>query len=133
MKRTGLHSQSVEAEKALRFFLRHVALPAKRARYLDLISRPSSRRKFLDMLYHKLECNLDPSKSVKKLSPEALSMPGYRFGYCDMFGEPVDLLAAVCASDDESFLVVSIDGKFGIHGSESYIDDRTFYVARKQT
>ena len=128
MKRAGLHPDSPEAEVALRRFLSQVALPEKRVRHLDLISRPNSRRKFLDTLYHELEAHLDPSKRVKQLSAKQLALPGFRFDHHHDFGEAIDTLAKVYTSFDEDFLVVSTDGNVWIHGPD-YIDGRTFYCA----
>lgn len=129
MKRAELQAYSTEAQAALRFFLSHVALPDKRKRYLDLISRPNSRRKFLNTVYHELELHLNTAMRVESLSPRMLRMSGYRFQpYDDVFGDPVGTLASVVASFDESFLVVSADGKVGIHGPESFIDKRAYYI-----
>lgn len=127
MKRAGLPPASPEAEVALRRFLSQVALPEKRARYLDLVSRPNSRRKFLDTLYHELEAHLDPSKRVKQLSAKQLALPAFRFDHHTDFGERIAALATVDASFDESFLVVSADGNVGIHGPESHKRKRSYY------
>lgn len=129
MKRAGLHLYSREALAALECFLSQVVLPDKRARYIDLASRPNSRRKFLNAMHHELEVHLDPAKRVDALSPALLHSPGFRFSpYDDCFGDEVDTLANVVSSHDESFLVVSTDGRVGIHGPESFVDRRAFYT-----
>lgn len=129
MKRAGLQAHSAESEAALRFFLNHVVRAGKRARYLDLIARSTSRRKFLDTLYHELESHLDTAKRIDVLSPEMLRMSGFRFQPGgDRFGEPVDSLANVVSSFDESFLMVSTDGRVGIHGPESCVNRRAYYA-----
>lgn len=128
MKRAAIQWHSPEAEVALRFFLSHVALPDKRARYLDLIGRPTSRRKFLRTVYHELESHFEPAKRIAALSTTMLRLPGFWFQLGVTFGEPVNALADIISSQEESFLVVSADGRVGIHGPESYIDRRGYYV-----
>lgn len=127
MKRAGLQAHSTEAQAALQFFLSHVALPDKRARYLDLISRPTSREKFLRTVYHELELHLDPAKRTAALSPTMLCLPGFWFKPGAPFGAPVNALADIISSQEESFLAISTDGRVGIHGPES-IGGRGFYV-----
>lgn len=130
MKRRGLQTYSNESVVALRLFLGRVALADKRARYLDLIDRPRARRTFLDAIHHELVSHLDPAKRIDALSPEMLRMPGYQFSYHGgQFGEPVNALVTIVSSSDVSFLAVSTDGRVGIHGPESYINRRSFYVA----
>ena len=129
MKRQGIPFHSAKAEEALRFFLSQAVLPDKRARYLDLISRPKSRKKFLDTFYHELEYHLDPARRVGSLSLAQLALPGYRFDHYDeALGVPEETMAAAATSMEESVLVISADGKIGIHTPESFIDGRTFYV-----
>ncbi len=128
MKHKGVYASSPEAEEALRRFLNQFALPGKRARYLDLISRPKSRRKFLNTLSHELESHLDPANRVEQLSAKQLALPGFRFDHHHDFGEPIDTLATVCTSFDEDVLIVSTDGNVGMHGPD-YMDGRTFYCA----
>lgn len=129
MKRAAIQWHSPEAEAALRFFLSHVALPDKRARYLDLIGRPTSRRKFLHTVYHELESHLNPAKRIVALSPTMLHLPGFWFKPGAAFGKPVNALGDVVSSQEESFLAISTDGRVGIHGPES-IGGRGFYVVK---
>lgn len=131
MKPRPLHVYSNEAMAALQCFLNHVALPNYRARYLDLITRPKSRRKFLSALHHELRSGLDPAKRIDSLAPELLRMPGYLFSASnhDFFGEQVNTLAEFLSTNEESFLLITTDGTVGVYGPETYIDDREYYAA----
>ena len=131
MKRRPLHVYSNEAMAALQCFLNHVALPNYRARYLDLITRPKSRRKFLYALHHEFRSGLDAAKQIDSLPPELLRMPGYLFSASNhgFFGEQVNTLAEFLSTNEESFLLITTDGTCGVYGPEDYIDDREYYAA----
>lgn len=58
-----------------------------------------------------------------------LRLPGFWFKPGAAFREPVNALGDVVSSQEESFLVISTDGRVGIHGPES-IGGRGFYVAQ---
>lgn len=134
MKRSGLEAHSVGAVDALLLFLRQVVLPDKRARYLDLVSRPKSRRTFLNTMHHELVGHLDPTKQIDELTPELLQVPGYLFSPYNhtCFGEEINALTNVVSSVQESFLAVSADGRIGIHGPEAFINGRRFYAAHRR-
>ncbi len=117
----------MEAEQALKIFL-DSALSSKKERYVGFVSKKKTRSKFLSAIYHELEGNLDASKKVTALPEHALAMPGYKFEPPNSFGEPITTLDAICNTSDESFLVVSVDGKYGVHGPETFIDSRAFYA-----
>ncbi len=116
----------VDAESALKSFL-GTALRRRKKRYLGFIEKPKTRGKFLDAIYHVLEEDLDSDKRIEKLPQGSVPISGYRFAPPNEFGIPVDDLREVCSSSDDSFLVISSDGQFGVHGPESYIDSRSIY------
>jgi len=130
MKRRGLHAYSNEALVAIQLFLSHVVLPDFRARYLDFIARPKSRQKFLNTLHHELYLRLDPAKRIDSLAPELLRVPGYLFSPYnhDCFGDAVDTLAKFLSSEKECFLLLTTDGKVGIHGPEARLGNRITYM-----
>lgn len=131
MKRRELHVYSEEAMAALRFFLSQVVLPGKRDRYLDLIDRPQSRRKFLSTFHHELGFHLDPAKRIDALTAKQTQLPGFLFSPYNhnCLGEAVDTLDEVLSTDQESFLLITTDGIIGVYGPEDSIDDREFYAA----
>lgn len=117
----------MEAEQALETFLSR-ALINKKDRYIGFISKPETRKKFLDAIYHELESNLYSSKKVTELLEKELMISGYKFEPPDNFGEPINTLKEIISSDDESFLVESLNGKYAIYGPETFIDSRAYYV-----
>ena len=117
----------MEAQRALESFL-NSALVDRKKRYLGFISKPKTRGKFLRSIYHDLENCLDNTKQVESFPASVLSLPGFKFEPEKIYGQPISSLGEVCNSFDESFLVVSKDGKFAIHGPETYIDSRAFYA-----
>ena len=118
----------MEAHEALKFFLENV-LCDKKERYLGFISKPKSRKKFLNTIYHELEGTLDSSKKQYVLSNEILCKPAFVFEPPMTYGERVSSLKRACDVFEESFLAISEDGMFGIYGPETFIDSRAFYAA----
>ncbi len=116
----------MSAETALRRFLAG-ALARKRDRYLGFIEKPKTRAKFLNAIHHELEMDLDRSKTIAALPPGRNPIPGYHFAPPDEFGIPVEDLREVCRSAEDSFLAVSEDGQFGVHGPETLADSRAIY------
>jgi len=100
----------------------------KKKRYLGFISKPKTRNKFLRSIYHDLESCLDSTKQVDSFSTTVQLLPGFKFEPENIYGQPISSLGEICTSFDESFLVVSNDGKFAIHGPETHIDSRAFYA-----
>ncbi len=117
----------MEAQQALESFLSS-ALRDKKKRYLGFISKPKTQNKFLRSINHDLESCLDATKQVESFPAPVLSLRGFKFESEKIYGHPIPSLGEVCNSFDESFLVVSSDGKFAIHGPETYIDSRAFYA-----
>ena len=117
----------MDAKQAIETFLAK-ALKNKKERYLGFVSKPKTQRKFLDSIYHDLQDVLDDKKKIDSLPKHVLSMSGYKFQPPNHFGEPISSISEICDSFDESFLVVTSDGRYGIHGPESYIDKRAFYA-----
>lgn len=113
--------------QALAFFLEN-ALVTKKERYLGFAAKLKTRRKFLNSIRHELEECLDTSKRVRSLSKDILASPGYLFEPDNNFGEEILCLGDACDSQNESFLVVSADGRHAIHGPETLIDSRAFYI-----
>ncbi len=116
----------MDAQLALRRFLTG-ALERRRERYLGFVAKQKTQVKFLNAIYHELERDLDGSKKIATLPSGRSPIPGYRFAPPSDFGSPVNDLREVCRSADDSFLVVSEDGEFGVHGPESLIDGRAIY------
>ena len=118
----------MDAQEALETFLSRALVRSKRARVLGFIAKPKSRAKFLDAIYHDLENYLDRAKQVDSLPKSVVSMPGYKYQPPEIFGQPIPNLSEFYYGLDESYLVVTIDGKYGIHGPETYSDSRAFYA-----
>lgn len=117
----------MEARDALEEFLRH-SLGNKVERYLGFISKSKNQHKFLNSIYHELAEDLGPSKRVGKLTDCAMSMKGYKFSPSSNFGEAVESLSGAYDTHEDSFLIVSENGKFAIHGPETFIDSRAYYA-----
>ncbi len=117
----------MNAQDALETFLQHV-LTSKKDRYIGFISKPKNHAKFLNSIYHELEEILDSTKKVDHLNERTLAMKGYKFEPNNIFGEPIDSLGEACKVLNDSFLVVSEDGKFAIYGPETFFDSRAYYA-----
>ncbi len=116
----------MESMESLGVFLK-IYLSNKRSRYLGFIAKPKSQKKFLDTIYHELEGSLNSSMKVKELPSAVLEDGGFLFSPPNTFGEPVSALKEGLRNNDESFLLISRDGKHGIHGPETFIDSRAYY------
>lgn len=116
----------MEAQTALRTFLEGVLI-RRSERYIGFINKPKARKKFLAAFHHTLESDLDSSKSIKNLPVGSESIPGYWFAPPDEFGVPVADIREYVDSIEDSFLVVSANGKFGILSPETFIDSRRIY------
>jgi len=114
------------AEQALKSFL-NKALIRKKERYIGFILKPKTQGKFLNLIYHELENDLDESKKINQLNEKVLAKSGYKFMPPNIFGEQIMAIKEAYTSSDESFLIVSSDGKHAIYGPETYIDSRAFY------
>jgi hypothetical protein len=117
----------MEATEALASFFGW-ALTKKKERLIGFISKPKTRPKFLGMIYHELEDCLNSGKKVESLSARVLSMPCYKFEPRDVFGQPVKSLRNALSNCEDSFLLISSDGKYAIYGPETFIDGRSFYA-----
>jgi hypothetical protein len=116
----------MEAQLALEIFLKGV-LTWRRERYLGFINKPNTQTKFLETIYHILEGDLDISKAINKLPSKTTPIPGYWFAPPNEFGISVIDIQEFCNSHEDSFLVISQDGQFGIHSPETFIDSRVIY------
>jgi len=116
----------MESLESLGVFL-NTYLSNKRSRYLGFISKPKSQKKFLDAIYHELETSLDSSMKVKDFPSTIFEEEGFLFSPPNTFGEPISTLKEGLRKNDESFLLISKDGKYGIHGPETFIDSRAYY------
>ncbi len=114
------------AADALKVFL-NTALLNKKERYLGFISKSKNRNKFLDTIYHELEGDLDSSYKSKSLPANAWELPGLLFEPPNTFGEPILSLKDADSNLTDAFLVISVDGKYAIHGPETFIDSRAYY------
>ena len=119
----------MEPREALIAFLTSTLTKSKRDRYVGFASKHKTETKFLSAIYHDLENCFDQTKRVTSFKQPVLELPGYRFAPSNVFGEPMASIGEVCNGWDESFLVVSVDGRYGIHGPETVIDSRAFYIA----
>lgn len=119
----------MDAQEALSIFLSNV-LAHKQDRYLGFISKPKTRNKFLHSIYHELEAVLDKSKKKSTFPEDILTKPAFIFKPPDKFGESVPTLKEAFGAFDESFLAITQDGMYGVHGPETFIDSRTFYAAK---
>ncbi|MBV1930474.1 MAG: hypothetical protein KUG71_02055 [Porticoccaceae bacterium] len=117
----------MQAEEALVFFLSR-ALKNKKERYLGFASKTKTQNKFLDSIYHDLESALDKGKRRTSLPAEALLMPGYIFAPDQGFGVAIEQFEGVVDESKDSFLFVSEDGRYGVHGPETFIDSRAYYA-----
>jgi hypothetical protein len=119
-------ARPLNAQVALRTFLAG-ALIRRRDRYLGFVAKRKNHVKFLGTIYHELERDLDKARQIAAFPAGDVPIPGYRFAPPEEFGAPVGDIREVCASSEDSFLVVSEDGQYGVHGPETYIDDRAIY------
>jgi len=67
---------------------------------------------------------------TESLSVTAMQSKCYLFEPPNTFGKPLNSLLEADETLQESFLIISIDGKYAIHGPETYIDSRSYYVAK---
>lgn len=116
-------------ENALKTFLSKV-LSHKKERLIGFISRPKTQQKFLNTIHHELESCLDSSMRVDSLPVKALQSKCYVFEPLNTFGKPFNSLQEAVETLQESFLAISIDGKYAVFGPETYIDSRTYYAAK---
>ncbi len=118
----------MDATEALKTFLFNALVKTRRQRLINFAAKPKTQSKFLDAIYHDLEDCFDNSKRVDALPDSVVSMPGYKFQPPESFGHPIASLGDYYRGSAESYLVVTIDGKFGIYGPETFIDSRAFYA-----
>lgn len=116
----------MDAQEALGLFL-DKALVCKKSRYIGFIKKTATRQKFLNTIYHELERSLDHTKRVSSIPKDILSKPAFIFEPPDIFGKKVSSLEEAYDNFMDSFLVISEDGSFGIHGPETFMDSRAFY------
>jgi hypothetical protein len=119
-------SQTMVEVSALQQFLER-ALCHHKERYLDFITRPKARNKFLQSLYHELEDCFDASRSVKSLPAVALDSPALQYQPPKDFGVPLASLREALESEDDSFLAITLDGTAGIFQPETFRDSRLLF------
>jgi len=117
----------MEADEALICFLKGMLIE-KKDRYIGFLSKEKTRYKFLNSIYHELEGILDQSKKVASLPEKAFELPCYKFVPPNTFGEKVTSLKVGSDQLIESFLLVTTDGKYAIHGPETYVDSKAYYI-----
>ena len=115
-------------DEALAAFLRG-SLGTKRDRTIDFATRPKTRPKFLDLLYHQLGGLFRPACAVGQLPDTAWALPAYRFSPPHEFGASVPTLRAAHDVDGHSELVITTDGRYGYWRDEMYADAETLIVA----
>ncbi|MEM7227116.1 MAG: hypothetical protein AAF495_29380 [Pseudomonadota bacterium] len=116
----------MDAVTALQTFLAG-ALAWKHERYIGFVAKPKTQTKFLREIYHGLDSDLDDAKAIPKLPASRGPLAGYRYAPPDEFGTPVADIRKECDSIDDSVLIVSSDGRFGIYTPESDCDGRRIF------
>lgn len=106
------------------------SLGRKRERILDFASRPRSRRKFLDLLYHELGDLLDPSCIVPALPEAAWRQPALRFRPPSDFGVAIASLRQAHQHLEHRELVITLDGRHGYWRDETFDDLEKLVVVR---
>ncbi len=107
----------VDAQDALvAFFSRTLA--RRHERYVALVSRPKGQQKLLGEFYHRLWDCFEPRHVVGDLPKAAWSTPAYVYGPAPPFGARWPSLRAAYGELTEGQLLVTEDGRFGIHAQE---------------
>ncbi len=119
----------MDANEALIIFL-NKALIIKKERLLGFLNKSKNHNKFLNTIYHELEQCLNPSFIIESLPEKILLSKGYLYEPNCGAGEMISSLQEIAESSMDSFLAISQDGKYAIHGPETFIDSRTYYAIK---
>ena len=100
------------------------SLAKRRDRYAEFAARPKSQPKILHALHHDLlEC-FDRAHVVESLPESAWNLPAYRFSSRSKFGAASSSLREAYEAERDAFLIVTQDGRYGVHREEDLIDSR---------
>ena len=94
------------------------SLARRRDRYVEFASRPKARNKLLKDFYHQLAECFDERTLVSDLPAEAWSSAAYSYAPPKEFGVPWESLREAYKDMGEARLLVTQDGRFGIHTRE---------------
>ena len=121
----------MEARETLIHFL-EAALAEKRDRICGFASKPKTRPKFFDLLYHSLGQHFSPSTVVSELPEVAWSSPAVAFVAPNQFGVPSNSLREAYEQfgEGEGALLISADSRFGIWCDHTYVDERVFVAVK---
>jgi hypothetical protein len=119
----------MDATEALIIFL-NKALIIKKDRLIGFLTKQKNHDKFLNTIYHELEHYLNPSLKVSAFPEKVLRSKGYLYEPQSTIGETINSLQEIVDSSMDSFLVISQDGNYAIHGPETLIDSRAYYVIK---
>ena len=106
-----------EARDAILRFLSG-ALALRKERYLEFASRPKAQGKLLADFYHHFASCFAKQAVVQQLPSEAWSSVAYSFAPPREFGVRWTTLREGYDNMGEAQLLVTADGKFGIHTQE---------------
>ncbi len=119
----------MEIEATLQEFLRSTVAKSRRDRLIEFASKPKTRPKFLDLMYHDMGSLFDSSVTVEALPEEAWSQPGLAFAPPATFGAPYPTLRDAFdahANDDTGCLIITLNGEFGAWFDHTYVDTCAF-------
>jgi len=112
-----------DAHSILAELVRRTVRGHKRARYLDLISRPNSRPKFLAVIHHELEWEIDRTRALPTLPDALLDLPAYCYAPRRDFGSPLSSLREVVESAEDSLIAIARDGSAALLRPEDWRSD----------
>jgi len=124
----GVGRTTMDPTEALTRLL-SASLARRRDRYVEFASRPKAHKKFLNEFYHQLADCFDPRHVVAELPANAWSMPAYSYGPPSTFGARWDSLQEAFGSISEAQLLVTEDGRYGVHTQEDCLGGPMFIKA----
>lgn len=119
----------MNATELIKRFIDQVVVPTKRERYSSFVESANNRHKFLDVLDHKLESELDLSKAKKSLDEKAWNAGAVLFSSSGSFGAEYSSVkeAYEVAAPEGGWLILDRTGRFAVFRAEGRIDDEKYF------
>jgi hypothetical protein len=106
-------------------------LAQRRERYVEFAGKAKTQRKLIAEFYHHFAGCLAKQAIVPALPEDAWELPAYSYGPSAEFGTPWPSLKAAYESMGEATLLVTQDGRFGIHTQEDSFGGPIFIQLRQ--
>jgi len=111
----------MDARAAVVAFLSNT-LARRRDRFVEFASRPKAQDKLLAALYHDLHECFDRRRVVDAFPDPVWRAPAWAFAPPDCFGLRYESFGDAVEDLVDSFLVISLDGRYGLHREETRVD-----------